>query len=243
MAVMGRIHSVETFGTVDGPGIRYVVFAQGCNLKCKFCHNRDTWEMNAGKLVSSDEIIEDMLKYKSFYKDGGITMSGGEAALQVDFVRDIFKQAKKHEVHTCLDTNGYLDVERIKPILEYTDLVLLDLKHMIPENSIWLTGAPSEKAQILARYLDDVNIPVYIRHVLIPDITDSEENLTRMVNFVKTLHNVVRFEFLPYHIMGVSKWEQMNKEYELKYIRPATQEDVDKAKALFIKNGYDHFEK
>lgn len=242
MAVMGKVHSIETFGTVDGPGIRYVVFTQGCNLKCKFCHNRDTWEMNYGKLMSSDEIIEDVLRYKSFYKNGGITLSGGEATLQIDFAKDIFKQAKENGIHTCLDTNGYVDIDKIKPLLEFTDLVLLDLKHMVPENSIWLTGAPSEKAQLLARYLDKKNIPVYIRHVLIPGITDSEENLTRMVNFVKTLNNVVRFEFLPYHIMGVSKWEEMNKEYELKDIRPADEKDVERAKELFRKNNYDNFD-
>lgn len=230
----GRIHSIETFGTVDGPGIRYVVFTQGCQLKCRYCHNRDTWEIGSGRKVTPSELISDVLKYKSFYEgsNGGMTISGGEATLQPKFVEEVFKLAKKNNIHTCLDTNGFVEVEKIKDLLKYTDLVLLDIKHIVDNDSIWLTGQSSEKALQLARYLDDENIPVWIRQVLIPDLTDSEESLILLGDFVKSLSNVDRFEFLPYHEMGIKKWEEMGEEYSLKNIRPANKDDINRAKKI-----------
>lgn len=239
----GRIHSYETFGTVDGPGIRFVLFTQGCPLRCRFCHNRDTWETGIGTEMTPDEVIDEYMKYKTYYETsgGGITVSGGEASLQAEFVTEVFRLAKENGVHTCLDTSGFVEIDKIKELLDYTDLVLLDLKHMDPERSKWLTGASSEKAMQLARYLDERNIPVWLRHVLIPGITDSRENLELMADFTASLNNVDRFEFLPYHVMGVPKWEQLGLEYSLKDVEPATKDDVEKAKKVFLDMGVDRF--
>lgn len=233
--VSGVIHSIETFGTLDGPGIRYVVFTQGCSLRCRFCHNRDTWKMNMGRYISADEIIEDALKYKTFFdaSGGGITISGGEATLQPDFIEEVFRLAKENNIHTCLDTSGFVDIDTISDVLKYTDLVLLDIKHMNPDTYKWLTGVPSEKTFLLARHLDKLNIPVWIRHVLIPTVSDDEENLIALSKFVKSLGNVQKFEFLPYHTLGVHKWEELGVDYTLKGIPDATKEDVKRAKEIF----------
>src|SRR3712207_1555557 len=226
---IGKIHSYETFGTVDGPGIRFVLFMQGCPLRCRFCHNRDTWETGVGTHMTPQDVITEYMKYKTYYdtSGGGITISGGEATLQADFVTEVFKLAKEKNIHTCLDTSGFVEIDKIKETLNYTDLVLLDLKHMNTETSKWLTGASSEKAMQLARYLDENHIPVWLRHVLVPGITDSKDNLELLAEFTQSLGNVDRFEFLPYHIMGVSKWKQMGLEYSLKDVRPATKDDVE----------------
>lgn len=241
--IKGRIHSIETFGTVDGPGIRYILFMQGCQLKCRYCHNRDTWDVNSGREITPKEVIDDVMRYKSFYdaSGGGLTISGGEATIQSDFVKEVFKLAKEKNIHTCLDTSGFVDLEKIEKILEYTDLVLLDIKHMVMEKSIWLTGASSEKAIALAKHLNNLKIPVWIRHVLVPSITDSEENLVKMAKFLLTLDNIERFEFLPYHTMGIHKWEEMDVQYTLSDIRPANNDDIERAKSIFIKEGFDKF--
>ena len=204
----GKVHSIETFGTVDGPGIRYIVFMQGCPLRCKYCHNRDTWDTKGGKEYTADELIENVSKYSSYMKasGGGITVSGGEATLQSEFVAKFFEKAKEKGIHTCLDTSGFVDIEKLDPILENTDLVLLDIKHMDNEKSKDLTGVEITKALEVAKYLDKKNIPVWIRHVLVPTITDDKENLESLAKFVSTLSNVERFELLPYHSIGVHKW-------------------------------------
>src|SRR3712207_3555088 len=183
---------------------------QGCPLRCRFCHNRDTWEYGIGKQITPQEVLAEYMKYKTYYdtSGGGITISGGEATLQEKFVTEVFKMAKNNGIHTCLDTSGFVEIDNIKEMLNYTDLVLLDLKHMNSKTSKWLTGASSEKAMQLARYLDEKKIPVWLRHVLMPGITDSEYNISAMAEFANSLDNVERFEFLPYHVMGVSKWEQ-----------------------------------
>lgn len=243
--VKGRIHSIETFGTVDGPGIRYVLFLQGCPLRCKYCHNRDTWDPKCGEEYTTDEIINQALKYYSYMKfsGGGITASGGEATLQPEFLTELFAKAKKNKIHTCLDTSGFVDIDTIDPILDNTDLVLLDLKHMIEEKAKDLTGVGIEKTLKLAKHLDERNIPVWIRHVLIPGITDDVENLEKLGEFVSTLNNVERFELLPYHTMGIHKWENMGVDYELKDVPDATQADVDKASEVISKFGVNVFNK
>ena len=243
--VKGRVHSIETFGTVDGPGIRYILFLQGCPLRCKYCHNRDTWDVKSGKEYTTDEIITDALKYSSYMKfsGGGITVSGGEATLQPEFLIDLFKKAKANQIHTCLDTSGFVNIETIDPILDNTDLVLLDLKHMIDEKSKDLTGVGIEKAKKLAKYLDERNIPVWIRHVLVPGITDDQENLEELAKFVSTLNNVERLELLPYHGMGIHKWESMGLDYELKDVPDATSEDIAKASEVIAKFGVKVFSK
>lgn len=243
--VKGRIHSIETFGTVDGPGIRFILFMQGCPLRCKYCHNRDTWDAKGGKEYTTDEIINQALKYSSYMKfsGGGITASGGEATLQPEFLTELFAKAKKNNIHTCLDTSGFVDIETVNPILDNTDLVLLDLKHMVEEKSKDLVGVGIEKTLKLAKHLDERNIPVWIRHVLVPGVTDDVENLEKIGQFVSTLNNVDRLELLPYHTLGVHKWENMGIDYQLKDTPDATSEDIEKAKQIIEKFGVKVFNK
>ena len=237
--VKGRVHSIETFGTVDGPGIRFILFMQGCPLRCKYCHNRDTWDVKAGTEYTTDEVIAQASKYKSYMKasGGGITVSGGEATLQPEFVAELFAKAKQNEIHTCLDTSGFVDIDKLDPILDNTDLVLLDLKHMDENKSKDLTGVSSKKSLEVAKHLDKRNIPVWIRHVLVPGVTDDKEHLEQFGEFVSKLNNVDRIELLPYHTIGVHKWESMGFEYELQNIPDATPEDVKKASEIVEKFG------
>ncbi|WP_195940582.1 pyruvate formate-lyase-activating protein [Romboutsia sp. 1001713B170131_170501_G6] len=243
--IKGRVHSIETFGTVDGPGIRFIVFMQGCPLRCKYCHNRDTWDAKGGKEYTTDELISEVLKYSSYMKfsGGGLTVSGGEATLQPEFVAELFAKAKKNGIHTCLDTSGFVDIDKIDPILDNTDLVLLDLKHMIDDKAKDLTGVTIQKTLKLAKHLDERNIPVWIRHVLVPGITDDRENLEALGKFVSTLNNVDRLELLPYHTIGVHKWESMGIEYELKGVPDATPEDIKKASQVLKEFGLEVFNK
>lgn len=243
--IKGRVHSIETFGTVDGPGIRFIVFMQGCPLRCKYCHNRDTWDAKGGKEYTTDELISEVLKYSSYMKfsGGGLTVSGGEATLQPEFVAELFAKAKKNDIHTCLDTSGFVDIDKIDPILDNTDLVLLDLKHMIDDKAKDLTGVTIQKTLKLAKHLDERNIPVWIRHVLVPGITDDRENLEALGKFVSTLNNVDRLELLPYHTIGVHKWESMGIEYELKGVPDATPEDIKKASQVLKEFGLEVFNK
>ncbi|MEG2246145.1 MAG: pyruvate formate-lyase-activating protein [Peptostreptococcaceae bacterium] len=237
--IKGRVHSIETFGTVDGPGIRFILFMQGCPLRCKYCHNRDTWDVNGGKEYTVDEIITEINKYSSYMKfsGGGLTVSGGEATLQPEFLKELFKKAKENNIHTCLDTSGFVNIDTIDPVLDYTDLVLLDLKHMVPDKCKDLVGVSIEKTLELAKHLSDRNIPVWIRHVLVPGITDSKENLELMGEFINTLKNVDRVELLPYHTLGVHKWENLGYDYELKDVPDATKEDVEKASEVLAQFG------
>ena len=237
--IKGRVHSIETFGTVDGPGIRFILFMQGCPLRCKYCHNRDTWDVKGGTEYTVDEIITEINKYSSYMKfsGGGLTVSGGEATLQPEFLKELFKKAKENNIHTCLDTSGFVDIDTIDPILDYTDLVLLDLKHMVPDKCKELVGVSIEKTLKLAKHLSARNIPVWIRHVLVPGVTDDRENLELMGKFISTLNNVDRVEILPYHTLGVHKWENMGLEYELKGVPDATKEDVQKAAEVLAEFG------
>lgn len=235
----GRVHSIETFGTVDGPGIRSVIFFQGCPLRCKYCHNRDTWDTKGGTEYTAEELIENVSRYSSYWKlsGGGITASGGEATLQADFLAELFEKAKEKGIHTCLDTSGFVDIQKVEKVLDNTDLVLLDVKHMDEEESIKLTGVGIEKTLKLARYLDEKNIPIWLRHVLLPGITDSEENLSKIGELAASLNNIDRLEILPYHTMGVHKWENMGLEYELKDVRDADADDVARAAEIIEKHG------
>jgi pyruvate formate lyase activating enzyme len=235
----GIIHSTETFGTVDGPGIRYIVFMQGCPLKCKYCHNRDTWNIKLGKEYTVEELINDMKRYQNYYKfsGGGLTVSGGEPTLQAEFVAELLKTAKSEGFHTCLDTSGFVDIEKIIPMLEYTDLVLLDIKHIDEKKCIELTGQSNEKALLLAQYLSDKNIPTWIRQVLVPSITDDEDDLNKLGMFLSQLKNVELVEVLPYHTMGIHKWENMGVEYELKGIPDATWKETNRAVKILKKYG------
>ena len=209
----GRIHSFESLGAVDGPGVRYVIFMQGCPLRCKYCHNRDTREYSLGKKYTVDEIVNQVKRYVSYMgKDGGVTVTGGEPLLQIDFVMELFKRLKAEGIHTCLDTSGFVQTDKLKDLLKYTDLVLLDIKHMDDVEHLKLTGVSNEKIKKFAKHLSDEGKPMWIRHVLVPGITDSEEHLNSLKEFIKTLKTVEKVEVLGYHTLGVSKWEYCEEE-------------------------------
>ena len=215
----GRVHSFESFGAVDGPGIRFIVFLQGCHLQCKYCHNRDTWSEEIGTWYETDEVIEKALRvkpYMDFSKGGGIIASGGEPLLQVPFVTELFQKAKENGMTTCLDTSGSVEItDDVKKLLSLTDTVLLDIKHIDEEKCIKLTGHSNKNELAFARYLSDNGIDMWIRQVLVPTYTDDENDLKRTREFIDTLKTVKRVEVLPYHDFGKSKWIDMGLAYPL----------------------------
>lgn len=230
-----KVHSTESFGTVDGPGIRFVIFLQGCHLQCKYCHNRDTWDMNGGEYKSVDEIVEKIKRYKNYIipSGGGVTVTGGEPLLQVKFLIELFKKLKQEGIHTCIDTSGMVELtDDIKHVLRYTDLVLLDIKHIDEEKCKELVGFSNKKELKFARYLSDNNIKMWIRQVLVPGYTDDEVDLIKLRDFIKTLKTVERIQILPYHSMGKYKWKKLGLEYPLENIREAKQEDVESARRI-----------
>ncbi|WP_106768116.1 pyruvate formate-lyase-activating protein [Paenibacillus faecalis] len=233
--IKGHVHSVETFGTVDGPGIRFILFMQGCLLKCQYCHNPDTWALNEGKTMSVDEVLSEIEPYLHYYRSsgGGLTVSGGEPTLQFPFVTQVFKEAKRRwNLHTTLDTNGYNEPEKIRELLDHTDLVMLDLKHINDEKHIKLTGKSNERTLKMARWLSDNGRSMWIRHVYVPGIHEQEEDLLELGRFIGTLNGVEKFEILPYHQMGVYKWEELGKDYPLEGVPSPTEEEVARAYRL-----------
>ncbi len=231
----GKIHSIETFGTVDGPGIRFVIFMQGCTLKCKYCHNRDTWNTKTGKSVSTTELIKEILKYKSYIdtSNGGVTVSGGEPLLQAEFITELFKELKSLGIHTALDTAGAIPIsDQIKELLKYTDLVLLDIKHINPEKCVNLTGFSNKNTLEFAKYLNNIGLPTWIRQVLVPGYTDDKFDLLELKKFVETLSNVEKIELLPYHNLGKFKWDEIGDTYELINVTPPSAEEIEKVKNL-----------
>lgn len=230
-----RIHSIESFGTVDGPGIRFVIFMQGCALKCKYCHNRDTWDINGGNLTSVDELLDKIERYKAYIlpSGGGVTVTGGEPLLQARFLITLFKELKKRKIPTAIDTSGMVDItEDIKELLSLTDLVLLDIKHINDEKCKDLVGFSNKKELEFARYLNDNNIPVWIRQVIVPGITDDENDLKELKNFINSLSNVQKVELMPYHELGKFKWENLGFDYQLDGVPAATNEDIEKVKRI-----------
>lgn len=230
----GRIHSFETLGALDGPGIRFVLFMQGCALKCKYCQNRDTWNLCNGTEYNTDEIIKKILRYKNYIiPNGGITISGGEPLLQTTFLIDLFKELKKYNIHTCIDTSGMFDLTKdIKELIDLTDLFLLDIKSINDIKCIDLTGFSNKKELEFAKYLNSINKPMWIRQVLIPGITDDEKDLLELKKFLSTLSNIQKIEILPYHDLGKFKWENLSCTYPLKDYRTANEDDVKKAKEI-----------
>lgn len=230
-----KVHSVESFGTLDGPGIRFVLFLQGCSLQCKYCHNRDTWDINGGEYKSLDEIFEHIKRYKNYMKlsGGGVTVTGGEPLLQVQFLIELFKKLKKEKIHTCIDTSGMVYLtDDIKEVLKYTDLVLLDIKHINDEKCKDLVGVSNKKELEFARYLSDNNIKMWIRQVLVPGYTDDEQDLMKLKEFIQSLKTVERVQILPYHSMGKFKWKKLGLDYQIDDVRDATQEDVKRAEEI-----------
>ena len=229
-----KVHSIESFGTVDGPGIRFVLFLQGCHLECKYCHNRDTWDINGGTYSSLDDIFNKIKKYKNYIMpNGGVTVTGGEPLLQVNFLIELFKKLKEEKIHTCIDTSGVVSInENIKEVLKYTDLVLLDIKHIDPIKCKELVGKSNKLELEFAKYLSDNNIPMWIRQVLIPGYTDDENDLKKLKAFIDSLKTVEKVEILPYHKMGEYKWKSLGLEYPLKNVREPSKSEIKKAKKI-----------
>ena len=235
----GRIHSFESFGTVDGPGIRFVVFLQGCPLRCLYCHNPDTWTAG-GTEYAAEDVVSRVLRYKNYYGEtGGATVTGGEPLVQIEFVIDLFTKLKEQGIHTCVDTSGITfnpdseqSVEKHKKLLEVTDLVMLDIKHIDDEACKVLTGQSNAHTLAFAKFVSDNNKKLWIRQVLLPGYTDSDESLQRTKDFIDTLQTVERVEVLPYHTMGTVKYEKLGMEYPLKDAVPPTKERIANAKRI-----------
>lgn len=234
--MIGRVHSIETFGTVDGPGIRFVLFLQGCPLRCLYCHNPDTWAFDQGTEKDSDEIVKEVIKYKSYLKNGGVTISGGEPLAQMEFVIDLFTKLKALGIHTCIDTSGYYFSELTKKnydrLLAVTDLFLLDLKHSDDQKHMELTGVSNKNPKAFAQYLSEKQKPMWIRHVLVPGYSDDVHDLKELRKFIDTLDSVEKIEILPYHTMGVNKYKQMNQIYPLEGVEPPSKELVQMAREI-----------
>ena len=235
--IKGYVHSLESFGSVDGPGVRYVIFLSGCAMRCQFCHNPDTWKMGGGDEVTADEILKRALRFKPYWgKDGGITISGGEPLLQIDFVIELFKKAKELGINTCIDTAGNPFTKedpffsKFEELMKYTDLLLLDLKEINPTRHKDLTGFDNSNIIEMAKYLSEINKPVWIRHVLVPEHSDFDEDLDALGDFIDTLSNVDRVEILPYHTLGKFKWENLGIPYTLESISPPSAERIENAK-------------
>ena len=231
----GKIHSIETFGTVDGPGIRYVIFLQGCHLRCKYCHNRDTWDTTVVTPKKVSELVQDIQKYSDYIKfsKGGVTVTGGEPLLQPKFLIALFTELKKLGYHTALDTSGMFPLTpEVKQVLSLTDLVLLDIKHIDDEKCKDLVGFSNKLELEFANYLSENGIKMWIRQVIIPGITDDENDLIRLKKFLQTLKTVEKIELNPYHTLGVYKWEDLGLEYPLKGVRQANTEDIERAKRI-----------
>lgn len=238
----GRIHSLESFGTVDGPGVRYVVFCQGCPMRCAYCHNPDTWSTKGGKIRTPEYIIEQYKRNEAFYANGGgLTVSGGEPLLQTDFLIDLFTLAKKENIHTCIDTSGitYKEnnteyIKKLDKLMEVTDLVMLDIKHIDPEKHLKLTGQPNDGILAFAQYLDRKNVPIWIRHVVVPGITDDEKSLFDLGYYIGSLKNLQALDALPYHNMAIPKYENLGIEYKLKDVPPMDKLKVVEKKKIIL---------
>ncbi len=234
----GYIHSFESFGTKDGPGIRFVLFLQGCPLRCLYCHNVDTWNIKAKKIVmTSEEVMKEILKVKGFIKSGGVTVSGGEPLLQPEFVKKLFIKCKENGIHTALDTSGFIFTEKVKEVLEYTDLVLLDIKHINPAKYMELTSVSIENTLKFVKYLNKTEKKTWVRYVLVPGYSDDEDDLSEWAKFVSQFNNIERVDILPFHQMGGYKWEEVGKEYKLKDTPTPTRDQIKRAEEIFASYG------
>ena len=238
--VIGKIHSFFAGGTVDGPGIRYVIFVKGCPLRCMYCHNPDTWTQDGALEFEASNVVKEALRYRGYFQTGGgVTITGGEPLMQIDFVTEVFKLLKKNNIHTALDTSGIVFDEnnsellnKFNELIKYTDLVLLDIKHIDDNEHIKLTGKSNKNVLAFAKYLSNNNVHMWIRHVLVPGITLNDEYLKKTKDFIDTLNNVDKVEVLPYHTMGVAKYKSLGIPYRLEGVEAPTKEEVRHAKYL-----------
>ncbi|MBR3889186.1 pyruvate formate lyase-activating protein [bacterium] len=238
--ILGNIHSLESCGTVDGPGIRFVVFMQGCPMRCQYCHNPDTWTTDENQKMSVEDIMSRYNSVKEFLHNGGITVTGGEPMMQMEFVTELFKTAKAQGVHTAIDTSGILfnknNTEKVDELLKYTDLVLLDLKHIDDEEHKKLTSHSNKNILDFAQYLSDKEIPMWVRHVVIPTITYNDEYLARLGKYLHNLKNLKAIDVLPYHTMAVPKYEKLGMTYPLADIPALEREQAIKARDIIFQN-------
>lgn len=234
--MLGRIHSIETMGLLDGPGIRVVIFLQGCGLRCLYCHNPDTWEFSEGTEMSSEELIKKIVRYKPYFErsKGGVTFSGGEPILQKEFLIDILKKCKENNIHTCIDTAGYGDGD-YEELLKYVDLILFDIKHISEEGYTKVTQRKMDKSLEFLEKAQEMGKEFWIRHVVVPGVTDGEEHLENVFKMVEQIKNVKKFELLPYHVLGVNKYEKLGIEYKLKGVEPMNKEYVKEKENEFNK--------
>ena len=234
----GYVHSLESFGTVDGPGIRFVVFLQGCPMRCLYCHNPDTWQTGIGDEMTTDEILDRYESCRPFLKDGGITVTGGEPLMQIEFVTELFEKAKKQGIHTCIDTSGITfsknTLSQFDRLMQSTDLVMLDIKHINDEEHKKLTEQSNSNILEFAKYLEEKQIPVWIRHVVVPNITNNEKYLLELGEFIGSLHNIKALDVLPYHSMGKVKYENLGLEYALKDTPDLTKDEALHAKEIIL---------
>ena len=237
----GRIHSLESFGTVDGPGVRFVVFVQGCPMRCAYCHNPDTWAMTGGKIMEASEIIAQYERNLPFYKAGGITVTGGEPLMQVDFLIELFTLAKEKNIHTCIDTSGIAYkpentafIEKLDKLMALTDLVMLDIKHIDPQKHMELTEQPNDGILAFCSYLNDRKVDMWLRHVVVPTITDDDEYLYKLGYFIGQFSNIKALDVLPYHTMGKAKYEQLGIEYKLDGIPAMDKNKVIEKKQVIL---------
>lgn len=238
----GRIHSLESFGTVDGPGTRFVVFVQGCPMRCAYCHNPDTWSMVGGTMMEASEIIEQYERNKAFYANGGgLTVTGGEPLMQVDFLIELFTLAKEKGIHTCIDSSGIAFkpgntkfIEKLDKLMELTDLVMLDIKHIDPDKHRELTTQPNDGILAFAAYLNEKHVDMWIRHVVVPGLTDDDKYLFDLGYFIGQFSNLKVLDVLPYHDMAKSKYEKLGMEYKLKDVPPMDKTKVVEKKKVIL---------
>ena len=239
----GRIHSIETFGSVDGPGIRFIIFLQGCHMRCAYCHNPDTWSTDGGSDMTVGELLDKAERYRAYWgEDGGITVSGGEALLQTDFLLSLFREAKRRGISTCIDTSAQPFTRQepffsqFEELMKVTDTILLDIKHIDTERHKALTGWKNENILDCAAYLSSIRKPVWIRHVLVPGHTDSDAQLTALNTFLQKLHNIQKIEVLPYHTLGIYKWEKLQMDYRLKDVPTPSEDAVRHAQEILTRD-------
>lgn len=239
--ISGHIHSIESCGTVDGPGIRYVIFFQGCPMRCQYCHNPDTWDAAGGTLMTVKEVLDGFYSNLPFYRSGGVTVTGGEPLVQMDFLIELFEDLKSHHIHTCIDTSGITfnpanqnSMKHLDHLLSLTDLVMLDIKHINDNRHQTLTGHSNRKILEFARYLDEKNIPVWIRHVLVPGITFYREYLEELGAFMASLHNIKALDVLPYHAMGTAKYDSLGISYPLRNTLEPSKADAKAARNVIF---------
>ncbi len=234
MEILGRIHSYETFGAVDGPGIRFVVFLQGCPMRCKYCHNPDTWDFAKGEQKTAEQVMQKILDYKNFIKTGGVTLSGGEPMAQPAFCAELLRLCKQHGLHTAIDTSGGIPLKNCKEAIDLADMLLLDIKSLDEQVCIDLTGHSNKNALEILDYCEKVLKPVWIRHVVVDGYTNDEEKIAKLADFLNAYNCVKKVELLPFHKMGEFKWKDLGLDYELTDTQPPDKVDIKRYQTLFL---------